>query len=185
LTGTICPRSANGMGCRPEVIGCVDMPTDRVIDPVGCSKQGHTGALLRVEGRPRQADHTGWRLELNYPGKELVLSRQQAWSRQGGRATSPPPGPRRLPNAQTSSRVPDIGANRRFTFRAGRPAGGDKASPAGGTGGRGLPTGPSLSVVGLRLRGVGPTRAFDSRRQVRCGCGPLSEVAGLSKYLLS
>src|SRR5215831_9267326 len=54
LRSTICPRSASGMGCRPEVnwrkIGYVDMPTDPVVDPVGCLSHRHAGASLRVEG---------------------------------------------------------------------------------------------------------------------------------------
>src|SRR5262249_3653317 len=41
LRSTICPRSANGTGCRPEVswgkIGCMDTPPNPVVDPVGCS----------------------------------------------------------------------------------------------------------------------------------------------------
>jgi hypothetical protein len=66
LRSIICPRSANGMGCRPEVIGCVDIPTDRVIDPVGCSKQGHAGTLPSSRGPPQtsRSDHR-LPLELN------------------------------------------------------------------------------------------------------------------------
>src|SRR5262245_40702801 len=44
LRSTIYPRPARGVGCRPDVrlekIGCVDMPTNPVIDPVGRSNHG-------------------------------------------------------------------------------------------------------------------------------------------------
>jgi hypothetical protein len=74
LRSTISPRSAIGMGCRAEVswgkIGCVDTPTNPVIDAVGCSSHGHGAPSLRVEGRPRQADHR-LPLELNCYSEEL------------------------------------------------------------------------------------------------------------------
>ena len=81
LTSTICPRSASGMGYRAEIswgkIGCVDTPTNPVIDAVGCSSHGHGAPSLRVEGRPRQADHR-LPLELTCYSEELNSLAQQA-----------------------------------------------------------------------------------------------------------
>src|SRR5262249_37354620 len=57
LSSTISPRSATGLGCRPEgtreKVGCVDVPTNPTIDPVGLPNAG--GELARRLSHYRHA----------------------------------------------------------------------------------------------------------------------------------